>query len=123
MSDNNSVSLKDYFDSKLVDVKDLFNSKFEALEKATTIVAQNLEKRFDSHNEFRAQLKEQAGTFITRAEYQGMKDKLESEIDDLKSSRDILAGKASQKSVTISYIIGGIGIIIALISLINNLAR
>jgi hypothetical protein len=123
MIDNNSVSLRDYLESKIDGVKELFSSKFESLEKATRLVADDVEKRFDSHNEFRGQLKDQASTFITRTEYQSTKDKTESEINELKSSRDILIGKASQKSVTISYIIGSIGIIIALISLINNLVK
>lgn len=52
------VSLKCYFDTKL-----------EAIKTATDLARDSMEKRLESMNEFRAQLNSQAGTFITRTEY------------------------------------------------------
>jgi hypothetical protein len=129
-----NVSIKDYIDSKidlimiyitnkLEDLRCYVDARLKAIESATTLVAANMDKRFDSVNEFRAQLKDQNFTFITRAEHTVIIDKLSKDIDDLKTVRDIQTGKASMKSVVVAYIISAIGIIIAIVSLINNLSR
>lgn len=64
----NSVSMKDYVDiqatlnRRIAEVQ--FQNILDNVNKANTAT----EKRFDGVNEFRLQLKDQAGTFITRQE-------------------------------------------------------
>jgi hypothetical protein len=103
-----------------VPLKEHIESRIAALENATTIAAENMEKRLDGMNEFRAQLKDQANTFISRNEYVLTIEKLISDIKTLQLSKANLEGKASQQSVLVAYLISIIGIIIALISLLRE---
>jgi hypothetical protein len=48
---------------------------------------------------------------------------IENDIRILRESRAELAGKASQKSVTIAFIFSGLGILIALMTLVIELLR
>jgi len=57
MSDENYISLKEFFLHKL-----------EEQERSLTLARQSLEKRLEGMNEFRAQLQKQEGTFVTRKE-------------------------------------------------------
>jgi exonuclease VII small subunit len=82
------VSLRDYVDTRLA-----------AAEKALEVALVANEKRLDAMNEFRATLKDQAATFITRADLQACIGSLEASVDSLKESRALLEGKASQLSV------------------------
>lgn len=108
----NEVSLKEYIETKI-----------GAVEKATTIASANLEKRLEGMNEFRAQLKDQSNTFLTRAEHQSYTEKVDSDIRVLRESKATLEGKASQKSVNLSTILAVIGITIAFISLVHTFAE
>jgi hypothetical protein len=72
-------------------------------------------------NEFRAQLKDQASTFIPRVEYETHYDQVCDDVKDLRESRAELKGKADQSSVNIAYLIGFIGIIIAVLTFISDL--
>ncbi|MFA5416899.1 MAG: hypothetical protein WC341_00435 [Bacteroidales bacterium] len=138
-------SLKEVFKDKIAALKELILSKIEALEKATILAYVNMEERLKGMNEFRAQLKDQVLTFITRVEHDAVVKKFEEAIQLLRNSnfitraefdsaieaikkdvqmlrdfKNLLEGKASQKSVTISYIMSAIGIIIALIGLLSK---
>src|ERR1035437_4134502 len=85
---DDEITLRDHFDEKFVTIKVQFDEKFNehrqiddarflgvetqlnikisSLEKATTVAAGLMEKRLESMNEFRAQLKDQAATFVDR---------------------------------------------------------
>lgn len=52
-----SVSLKEYLNSRIDDVKESVKTAYAAMEK-----------RLEGMNEFRSQLKDQAGRFVTREE-------------------------------------------------------
>jgi hypothetical protein len=60
-----------------ISLKEFINAKFEALEKSTELSRIGMEKRLDSMNEFRQQLKDQNSTFITKAEHQIVITKIE----------------------------------------------
>lgn len=102
-----SVSLKEYFESRL-----------KSVEKATILAANTLEKRLEGMNEFRDALKNQATLFITKTEIKIQFDKIESDIRMLRESKAMLEGKASQLYVTITFILALVSISIAIISLI-----
>ena len=114
---------------KAVETVDRQNTiALNAVSKANELAAAQLEKRLETMNEFRGQLKDQAATFITRNEHNvlikdisGKVDCSEferqvKEIESLRLSRAEMAGKANQSSVNISYLIAVIGIIISIIS-------
>ena len=78
-------------------------------------------KRLASMNEFRAQLKDQAATFVPRTEHMILHDRLDEDIRTLRESRALLEGKASQNSVNLATILSVIGILFGLISLAMKL--
>lgn len=88
-----------------------------AAERAVTKAEQAAEKRFDSVNEFRAQLSDQASTFLPRAEFNraldALVDKMDAtdkaataRIDDLRTSRDASAGRVSGMNAGWGYLLG-----------------
>jgi hypothetical protein len=116
----NLVTLKEYIDSNVSTLKEYLNVQIEALKHATLIAKESMEKRLDSMNEFRETLKDQTNSFIPRQEYKESIFSLQKQVDDLKQSRDILAGKASQSSVNIAYILTAISLLLSVLSFILN---
>jgi hypothetical protein len=118
LSTAEAVSLKDHFDSRLI-----------AIEHATNLAATTMEKRLDSMNEFRDTLRDQAGKFVTRDEanlqvariHDSLIAKIEAiqgQVDKLQTFKDRLEGKASMTAVVISYLIGGAGLFVSILSLV-----
>jgi len=100
-----------------------------AVSKANELAAVQLEKRLETMNEFRGQLKDQAATFITRNEHNilikdisGKVDCSEferqvKEIESLRLSRAEMAGKANQSAVNIGYLIATVSLVIGIIGI------
>jgi len=117
---------RDHFESRLenlekasdVSLKEHIESRLASLEKATELARFQMEKRLEGMNEVRAQLKEQAAQFISRAEYDSKHERLITEIRDLRESRAELQGKASQKSLNITLGVAIISLVIALVGLV-----
>lgn len=80
---NDSVSLRDYFDVRLLSVERSTELALANVEHATKLAADSLEKRLDSMNEFRDQLKTQAGTFLTKESSESKIQILETKIESL----------------------------------------
>jgi hypothetical protein len=99
-------------------LKELFEARLQALEKATQLAAQNMDKRLEGMNELRGQLKDQAATFLTRNEFYIQHEKLESDIRMLRESKANLEGKASQASVNTATIIAIAGLSLSLLNII-----
>lgn len=143
----NNITLKEYFESKISELESQFNIKISALEKATIVAATAMEKRLEGMNEFRDQLRDQTGTFVTRPEYDqqmlrtgddlkslsdikaqfigrpehvGMLVKLNEDIRVLRESKANLEGKASQSSVNIAMVVAIIGIVLSLVSIVSR---
>jgi hypothetical protein len=116
-----NISLKEYFLSLLKERKDEFENRFIAMDRAIGIATTSLDKRLDGMNEFRATLKDQGNTFVTKAEYQGRYDELSKQVEDLRLSRATLEGKASAKSVYVAYVISGISLLLGIVSLLEKL--
>jgi hypothetical protein len=98
------VTLKEYFESKLI-----------ALEKGVTMAANSLEKRLDSMNEFRGALKDLSGKMLTRDEFTILHQRIEDDVRMLRESRAAMEGKADQSQVNKAMIISIISIIISVI--------
>jgi len=116
---NDVVTLREYLDQRLQDLE----SKLEVIERMNSIAVDKavdtLNQRLESMNEFRAQMKDQQGTFATRTEFSLFMSKIDASIHSLEIDRATLEGKASQKGVTIAYIISAIGIIMGIIGIVR----
>ena len=106
--------------TRFTGIEDLFETKIVANEKAVELASRTLSARLDLMNEFRSQLKDQANTFFPRAEHEIYMKAVDKDIRELRESRAELAGKASQKAVTISVIIAVISTLISIISLMHG---
>ena len=115
----NVDSLKEYLDKRIDDL-DVANDRSvqdakSSADKAIEVNAKIIEKRLDSMNEFREQLRDQAGTFITRSEYEIAHKSLSDKIDGLSTTAAILVTRASQGSVNFSYIYSTIILVITVV--------
>lgn len=101
MADN--IPIRDYFEARII-----------ALEKATKLAADTLEKRLEGMNEFRTQLNRQASEFITKEQVRLLYD------GDIRTLRETLAeakGKASSATyISIAAIF--VSIVIAIVEVL-----
>ena len=65
---DDQISLRQYFDTRHKDLEDKIFQKFESLKEAVDVAKKSTDAQLASMNEFRATLKDQAGTFVTRTE-------------------------------------------------------
>lgn len=110
------VSLKEYFEETC-------RAKMDAHDKALTLARDSMEKRLEGMNEFREQLKDQASRFITRTEHDALISKYDMEIKALTKAKDLLEGKADQKSVFITQVIAIISLLMGLITILRSFSR
>lgn len=72
MPDEEKISLREYFESKITDIKD-----------SVKLAYSQMEKRLEGMNEFRDTLKDQASRFVTRDEMESKMSVMQSKIDAL----------------------------------------
>jgi len=65
----NVASLKEYFERQFNLFENNINLRFESTKEAVLKAELEMNRRLNSMNEFREQLKDQGFTFLTRAEY------------------------------------------------------
>lgn len=93
----------------------------KAAEKAVLKSERAAEDRFDSVNEFRAQLADQARTFATRTEFLAAQTYLKERVDALQTSIDQASGSASHQRVQVSNVVALcaiIGMIVSVLALV-----
>jgi hypothetical protein len=110
-------------DPSYVSFKDYIDTRIDAIDKATSAAYESMQQRLAGMNEFRESLKDQNNKYMSRDEVYAKLQLIENDIRILRESRAELAGKASQKSVTIAFIFSGLGILIALMTLVIELLR
>ena len=108
------VSLRDFLCNKISNLDQKMELTFKLNQSAIDKAESSMNARLESMNEFRDTLRDQNKTFITKSEH----EYLEKQIVDLQLSKAELAGKATQSSVNISYIIAILSILISVVSLI-----
>ena len=113
--------LKKYFETKFDALEKYFETKFTALEKATTLAANTMDKRLDTMNELRSQLKDERLDYTQKTEIEPVISRMGKDIHELQLSRAELAGKASQKSVNVIQLIAVLGLVLALINILMTL--
>lgn len=82
------VDIQDYVDRRLIHERELveerdkfIDEKFLTIEEARRLAKIEQDRRLDTMNEFRGQLKDQAATFITKDAVEGKLNSVETEID------------------------------------------
>jgi len=97
-----------------VTMRDYVDERFAAMEKSTALMREVMEHRLLGMNEFREQLQMQAQSFITRIEYEQIREQIRS----LEMSRAEITGKADQRSVQITLLISVMALVIGIIGII-----
>lgn len=104
---------------KLSDERDKrYDQRYEAQTESQKIALAALDKRLDSMNEFRQQLRDQGNTFFTRLEHDAYMRAVEVDLRELRKSKDILEGKATQASVNVAYLIAGLSLAISIVKIV-----
>lgn len=107
------------FDQKHRDLQAYLEAKLNGISIATEKALDASNKRLEGMNEFRDALKDQASTFITRAEY----DRTREDIKNMEISAATLAGKASQKSVNLALVISVTSGLIGILALLFEIFK
>lgn len=110
-------SMESYFEEKFKSLDNSVNLKYSNIEKSTSLAATSIDRRLESMNEFRDSLKDQATKFMTKDEFQILHQRVEEDVRILRESKATLEGRASMTSVYISYVIGVIGLVVAVLAL------
>lgn len=100
-------------------IEEFFKEKFIATERAVSKAEIASEKRFDSVNEFRAQLTDQASTFLTRAESMQRTDTINEKITALEKRMDRGDGQGEGLHSGWGFIVGGVGVVAGVIGIIS----
>jgi len=127
MTDEDFITLKEYFNMRLKYIEEKISERLESQEKAVTVAYAASNKRLDGLNEIRQILEDQAKTFITKVEFETYQTmirqdlaRFSTEINSLNLSRAELSGKASQGQVILSLIIGITGLILSIVKMFMN---
>lgn len=93
-------------------------------EKAVTKAEIAAEKRFESVNEFRAQLADQAATFVSRTEAEAYRlateakiEGLKVQLDKLEKRMDLAQGKSAGSAAAIAYAVTAITVVVVVINM------
>ncbi len=107
MSEWTPETLKQYVDSQSI-----------AHERAITAALASIDRRLDSMNEFRDQLKDQTVGFITRVEYNARHSDIENQLNTLKGTRREGSTSTLQAAMMVLLALTSVtSIIIAIIAL------
>jgi hypothetical protein len=101
-----------------------------ASEKAVTKAEVSTEKRFDAVNEFRGTLSDQAATLLPRAEasarftsYDEKFEEMKKEIVSLRESRKGSEGISQGYKAGWGYVVGAVGLVLAVLSIVALLRK
>ena len=89
-----------------------------ASDKAILKAEVAVEKRFESVNEFRQTLSDQTKSFISRVEFDALRDTNAARITDLSSRLDKIEGKAAGLNAGWLYLLGGLATFGTIVSLV-----
>jgi hypothetical protein len=112
-----AVDMKQYVDSKCADFEKVCVAKHAGTDHALDLASTALDKRLEGMNEFRNTLRDQAGGFLTRSEYNFAHEKISTDVAELKTFRAVIESKASQTSMMITMAIALIGLLVSVVSL------
>ncbi len=128
------VKLRDHFEIRLALLESLINVKLAGLEEKVDTANRVSEEKvslantetkihLSTMNEWRLTVTDILATMVTKAELTAWKEKIEDSLLQFRDFKTSLESKASNRALTISYLITAISIHIATSSLIIALSR
>lgn len=114
LMDERDRRYQERFDASTRAVDAAFASAKEAVAKAEL----SAERRFESVNEFRAQLGDQASTFLTRREYEAKHEALEAQVNSLIKVIERSKGRGAGIGAMYGWIIGAVGAIVGIMTVV-----
>ena len=114
MSMNPGVS-GEAFTDRGVSLREYIDLRIEHIVNSTELARLGMEKRLDGMNEFRETLRDQAQLFVTKAELDALRSKVESEMISAHDFRIAHEAKASQSSVVLLGIVTVINFVIGVV--------
>jgi hypothetical protein len=124
-----AVSVLDHINARLAEMDLRYTQRHDAAQKAVEAALAAAEKavgkaeiaatrRFEAVNEFRGQLADQAGRFLTRDEYEARHQSLAERIAAIKEIVDKDTGRGTGLQSGWGYLIGAVGLISAVIAIL-----
>ncbi len=113
------ISLKEFLLHNIQATKEAISTAMAAADKAVTKAEMAAEKRFEGVNEFRAQLADQNQSFARKQEVDYRFAALEDKMNTAISALDVNKGRGLALSTVWAMGIGGLGVLIAAVTLIN----
>ena len=115
--------LKDFLEMRIDNLDRMLGERITAVERGITHAESEMKNRLEGMNEFREQLRAQASTFVTKGEYDLSCDRTEDDIRSLREFRATIDAKASQSAVNVAYILNGLALAVAVLSVIISILR
>ena len=106
-----------------ISLRDYFEVRMDAMEAASTLHREALDRRLGIMNEFREALRDQVATSLPRQEWDITHSRVKEDIQALRESRAALEGKASQASVTWATLLAVSGLICSVITAAYHFMR
>lgn len=114
LMDERDRRYQERFDASTRAVDAAFASAKEAVAKAEL----SAERRFESVNEFRAQLGDQASTFLTRREYEAKHEALEAQVNSLIKVIERSKGRGAGIGAMYGWIIAAVGALVGIMTVV-----
>lgn len=122
-------NLQREFHEHLIQYRHEVTLAFESSDRAITKAEMSTEKRFESVNEFRAQLGDQASRFLGRAEYYAAHNALVAKVEEqakhqterlteINRRLDLNQGKSSGVNAVWGFIVAGVSLLVAIIGVV-----
>ena len=125
-----AVSVKEYLELKISALEQRLGQEAQLHQRAISKAEDSMNARLEGMNEFRAQMKDQQVTFLTRAEFGqftvATNDRLariDERIKDLETFKAVLAGKASVPANIMSIVLGIIALILGIANVVGLLGK
>lgn len=106
--------------SHVSEISKRVEQRFEQAEHAVTLANTSLEKRLDSINEFRGQLRDQQSLFITKAEVDQRFAALIERVNTLQARVDKAEGQVSGVGGLWGYMVGAVGALAVVFSILRR---
>lgn len=104
-------------------LKEYVDQRFAAIQMAVDKADEATEKRFESVNEFRAQLSDQSRTFIPRQEYEIAHENLKAQVVTLYNEMEKTKNVKQGGNIVWAYVLSGVSLIGTIVMLVMNIIK
>ncbi len=112
-----TVTLRDYIETKLCALRDHIDTRLEEIEKATEIARSSMEHRLNEMNEIRGSLRDTVANQVNRDRCDTRMNVVDAELEELKKYRNTMEGKASQSSLNTVILMTVISLLMSAVSI------